>query len=110
MAVGILRQKGCDYESRWEDAIYGKKQVILFAIALIGGYDFCLGTIWNLFLGRRRNIAEDKIVIFMNDNSCLSETSDRPGNIECCPYERGYVVNVTHREGTQPITRNQKKA
>lgn len=101
---------GYDYEPPGQDAISGKKLVILFAIALIGAIIFIQALFGFPFIDVfRRNITEDAIVIIKNDNSCIVETSDHPRNIANCPYDRGDVVKVTYREGTQPITQHQKK-
>ena len=88
----------------------GKKLAILFIIALIGAIVFIQVLFGLPFLDIfRRDITEDATVIIKNNNSCVVETSDHPRNIENCPYDKGDVVTVTYREGTQPITQHQKK-
>jgi hypothetical protein len=99
-----------DYEPPGQDAMSGKKLVILFIIALIGAIVFIQVLFGFPFLDIfRRDITEDATVIIKNNNSCVVETSDHPRNIENCPYDKGDVVTVTYREGTQPITQHQKK-
>jgi hypothetical protein len=101
---------GYDYEPPGQDAMSGKKLAILFIIALVGAIVFIQALfgfpLLDIF---RRDITEDATVIIKNDDSCVVETSDHPRNIENCPYDKGDVVTVTYREGTQPITQHQKK-